>query len=501
MILSPQEYSSAPVRELLDAAARGYVPLDHRLVRALLERGDSALPDFVRFPIQPREGDRFRLPEFRLDVARQLRTPAALPFLAEYARARRFDFPDELTEAFVELGPAAVETLLALDQESSGASDVRFALAGLGARDPRILKVLLDLLETDVAEGAIALGLYGDPAARAALEQALERVRNEEWLCQAVQASLEQLDSPPQAAPEPFDIWPLYPAEAAPLFDAFENGELLEFLASPIPEYRVGAVQMLTFGELPAEIARRVFLVAQADPDTQVRATAWECLDGVDDPKEIPQALRDKLEDATAPIEERAGALVALSRAAREDEALHRLILEFSERSETRERAVKAMWHSADRRFESRVAAALDDPDTGVLQQAITAAGMLGMVAQLGRIERFFEQDDLREAALFAYALAAPAEVTPARMRKLFSKIDDLAGGLDEDESEIVGQALDDRLEASGRAPIFLAGQPPETAEDEAPEPPAAAAKAAPAGRNDPCPCGSGKKYKKCCGR
>ena len=24
---------------------------------------------------------------------------------------------------------------------------------------------------------------------------------------------------------------------------------------------------------------------------------------------------------------------------------------------------------------------------------------------------------------------------------------------------------------------------------------------AAPAGRNDPCPCGSGKKYKKCCGR
>ena len=24
---------------------------------------------------------------------------------------------------------------------------------------------------------------------------------------------------------------------------------------------------------------------------------------------------------------------------------------------------------------------------------------------------------------------------------------------------------------------------------------------AAPVGRNDPCPCGSGKKYKKCCGR
>jgi preprotein translocase subunit SecA len=30
-------------------------------------------------------------------------------------------------------------------------------------------------------------------------------------------------------------------------------------------------------------------------------------------------------------------------------------------------------------------------------------------------------------------------------------------------------------------------------------EPPKAAGKKV--GRNDPCPCGSGKKYKKCCGR
>jgi hypothetical protein len=120
---------------------------------------------------------------------------------------------------------------------------------------------------------------------------------------------------------------------------------------------------------------------------------------------------------------------------------------------------------------------------------------MFGMVSQLGRIERFFDEEDFREAALFAYALAAPSEATPARMRKLFSKIEDLAGGLDEEERVIVGKALDDRLEAYGRAPVFLGGETPETAEGEAPEPPA------PAGRNDPCPCGSGKKYKKCCGR
>lgn len=33
------------------------------------------------------------------------------------------------------------------------------------------------------------------------------------------------------------------------------------------------------------------------------------------------------------------------------------------------------------------------------------------------------------------------------------------------------------------------------------PHPPRGPAGAAPVGRNDPCPCGSGKKYKKCCGR
>jgi len=39
--------------------------------------------------------------------------------------------------------------------------------------------------------------------------------------------------------------------------------------------------------------------------------------------------------------------------------------------------------------------------------------------------------------------------------------------------------------------------------EDDAPIPDVPVEKASsnrPAGRNDPCPCGSGKKYKKCCG-
>ncbi len=502
MIFSPDRYQDASVFELLAEAERGYVPLDQRLVRALVERGDSVFPDFIHTLQETREDERVPMDEIVLDVARHLRTPASLPFLAEYARAYSFEFPDELTEAFVELGDAPVETLLALYEESSGAADVRFTLAGLGVRDPRILEKLLDLFQTDVAEGSIALGLYGDPAAKPALEKALAGAADDERLRQEIEAAIGEIDHADTTHPEPFDIWPLYPEEDSPYFAAFETAELLEFLASPVPDYRLRAVKMLTFDEPPVEIARRVFDVARTDADTGVRAVAWECLEGIHEPAQIETAVRARAADVTAPIEERAGALVALAHEAREDEALQRLILEFYERPEAREQAVKAMWHSGDRRFESRIPEALGDPDLGVRRQAVTAAGMFGMVALLGRIESLFEDEDLRDAALYAYSLAAPGPVTPARMRAIYARIEDLAGSLDEKEGVIVGKALDDRLEAHGQPPVFQNEESREGEEEDTSQEAGAVSTAlAKVGRNDPCPCGSGKKYKKCCGQ
>ncbi|HEY1204550.1 MAG: SEC-C metal-binding domain-containing protein [Bryobacteraceae bacterium] len=501
MILNPDGYADASVFELLAEAERGYVPLDRRLARTLVERGDSIFPDFIRYLEEPCEDERLDLDVcvFALDVARQLRTPAALPFLAEQARRDAFEFSDELTEAFVELGEASVETLLGLYDESDGAPDVRFAMAGLGVRHPRILETLLDLLEADPAEGSIVLGLYGDPAAKPALEKALAAAGDNERLRQEIEGAIREIDGADATHPEPFDIWPLYPEEETPFFAAFETAELLKFLASPVPEYRLRAVKMLTFEEPPPEIARRVLEVAKTDPDMGVRAMAWECLEGIHEPAEIEKAVRARVEDAEAPVEERAGALVALAHEARDDEALHRLILEFYERPETRERAVRAMWHSGDRRFESRIPEAFGDPDLGVRRQAVTAAGMFGMVGQLGRMERLFEDGDLRDTALYAYALAAPGPVTPARMRGLYTRIEDLAGGLNEQEGAIVGKALDDRLEAHDQPPVFHIEEDREAEEEDAP--PLTEAKPAKVGRNDPCPCGSGKKYKKCCGQ
>jgi preprotein translocase subunit SecA len=58
--------------------------------------------------------------------------------------------------------------------------------------------------------------------------------------------------------------------------------------------------------------------------------------------------------------------------------------------------------------------------------------------------------------------------------------------------------ALDERLTLHGHSPVFFPDVEPESGENPAETEGAVAATKV--GRNDPCPCGSGKKYKKCCG-
>ena len=70
-------------------------------------------------------------------------------------------------------------------------------------------------------------------------------------------------------------------------------------------------------------------------------------------------------------------------------------------------------------------------------------------------------------------------------------------------ETELVKFALDERLRMQGLAPVFEGTE--EEREADAQAEPAGTAQPQPAvpqkiGRNDPCPCGSGKKYKKCHG-
>ncbi len=117
--------------------------------------------------------------------------------------------------------------------------------------------------------------------------------------------------------------------------------------------------------------------------------------------------------------------------------------------------------------------------------------------------------------------LAMPGETTRGRVKGMLRKIDELAG-LSADEADLVQFALDERLRLHGLAPVFEAEQHDEHdhsahehgnhghkdhdhehgAHDHQ-NTAAPATEALPAqkpGRNDPCPCGSGKKYKKCHG-
>jgi HEAT repeat protein len=493
-ILSPEEYASVSTYDLLRAAALCQVGLDHRLLRVILDRGDAALPDILRFFQEDREDDRIDLDEDLLNIARQLRTPAAVPFLIEYARESGDSFPEELTLAFVELGPAAVEPLLKLHKHANLASDVAFTLAALGVRDPRVLELLVRELEASPHEGAINLGLYGDPAAKPALEAALAKAGDDADR-RAIAAAIEDLDSgKPNEPPEPFDIWAKYPEREEPLFGVLEDDELKEFLRSPLAEYRAHAVRSLGMGHPDPETVAKILNFARTDPDVEVRADSWEALEQNVDEPEVGKAMKSRLNDASVPDVERAGIAAAMAADYGREEPLHGAIRELYAVPEARARAIRAMWHSLDRRFAQYIPPHLDDPDPEVRTQAVAAVGWLGIVSQLKRIEQLFDEEDLRGPALYAYSLAAPGEVTPARTRSLFRKIEDLAGGLSENEGALVRKALDDRLQLHGQEPIFNDSESWEEDEEEEPEP------AAKIGRNDPCPCGSGKKYKKCCG-
>ena len=78
----------------------------------------------------------------------------------------------------------------------------------------------------------------------------------------------------------------------------------------------------------------------------------------------------------------------------------------------------------------------------------------------------------------------------------MLRKIDTIAH-LSSSEAELVMFALDERLRLAGLDPVFAAEDPEQEIEEPEPPPPAPSGKV---GRNDPCPCGSGKKYKKCHG-
>ncbi len=495
MILSPQEYSARTPRELLEAAARGFVGIDQRWLRALLSRPGDTAAAVVEFAQEDREEDRADLTADLIALLRHLRRPEALPFLLAQVEKYPEDIDYDLVAAFRALGAAAVEPLLELYARAGEEAkpEIAFLLASLGVRDGRILELLLQNLAGDAVEAAHCLASYGDPAAAQAIRAAAAQA-GEAWQRTSLEASavLLEVGGTQEEEEEPFDLFAEYPEEVDPRFDLLDEAEIEAFLASPEPDYRAFAVAELTHEGVPEHLTARLLRLAQEDPSPEVRGLAWENLGEVArrNPA-VREAMAVRLRGEQFALEERCGALVALAMIEREKKAFRETILRFYAMPEARVKAMQAMILAAHEDFIPFFRRHLEDADEVVRLQAMQGVGFYELTEEAERLVPAFAIEELRDEALPCYALAAPAEMNRRGMRQLYERIERLAGGLSEDEETAVKDAINLRLDRHDLEPLY--------GEDGALLAPATVVSGKP-GRNDPCPCGSGKKYKKCCG-
>ena len=495
--------------ELLKAAASGRVGVDRRFLQSLLEQPDAA-SDILRFSRTPQDEFPINVDPLLTDLFRHYQSPEALDFYIDSIRRAPEDVDDSLIQALLPFTDKAAAPLLALYEElgEEQGSDIAFLLAALRVRDPRVLQLLLDRLEYDAGDGAFCLGLYGDPAARPALEKMAAAVPAAETdLRREIAYALEQLDAPePQYQPEPFDLFADYPAKELPPFEVLDESERLTMLSSDDAEIRAGAAHSFFNQELEKAVRQALFEVAKNDAAGKVRGEAWASLGDATENAAIRDAMIAALNDDSRTIDERGGAAVGLYAVADRDDVRQGLESLYEHGGPARIRALEAMWRSLWEPYSKYFAPHLDDADPALVRHALRGAGYFRLTAQAEKIASYFDREDpfdeLRDDALFAYALAMPGETTRGRIKGMLRKIDALAK-LSGPETELVKFALDERLRLHSLAPVFEAEQAAEHDHEHdapvspGPEPPSAQP---PPGRNDLCPCGSGKKFKKCHG-
>lgn len=497
----------ASAGELLREAAQGRLGVDRRLVQSILDAGADGIREVLEFAHASHEQDRINLDPLLVDLFRHWGTPQALEFLISAIRRDPEDVSDDLIQALLPHGALAVDPLLQLYEElgEEQGPDIAFLLAGLHVRDPRVLEVLLDRLQFDAADGALCLELYHDPAARPALETMLAEIPAEDAsdhseLRRDLEHALQELDEPaPVYEPVPFDIMKEYPARELPAFEVLSEPERLKLIESPDPETRAGAAHSFFNQELDPRTRATLLRLAQSDPDANVRGRAWESLADATEDAGIRDAMLAVLTDTSRDIAERGGAAVGLYAVADRDDANKAIEALYEEDRETaRAKALESMWRSLWKPYARFFPQHLDDANREIVRQALRGAGYFQLTRHAGEIASYFDREgdleDLREDALFAYALAMPGETTRGRIRGMLRKIDTLAD-LSASEAELVMFALDERLRLAGLDPVFATAD-----ESDAPEQSTEPEATGKVGRNDPCPCGSGKKYKKCHG-
>ncbi len=461
MFLDPDKLDQASPAEVLDAASRGHLGLDHRFLRALLSRRDEALPAIRAFAERDRSGDAVDLAPEIIALFRAWNLPDAIPFLISYVKEDPENVPDEVIEALVALGQPALEPLLALykelDEAESG--EVAFILANLHIRDGRILRLLLDRIAFDLSDTTLLLGIYGDPAAIPALEAAAEGLQQSDAeLRKELAETIAALQNPPADTaaepPAPLDIWALYPETDTLPMDLLDEDDRFELMAHPVDEVRAAAVHSFFNQELTPEGRGQLLKLAQTDPSVIVRARAWEALINSTDEPEVIEAMLVALRTSDLPLEERSGLLVGLAPEADRNEV--RLAMnELYKQPPGRAKALEAMWRSMHPSFRDYFAKHLDDPDLEIRRGAVWGVGYYGIKSELERLRKLFSDEELRSDALFAYSLVLPSDLSRGRMKGLLARIEKDAKGLSEMEEELVKAALDERLMLGGKEPVF----------------------------------------------
>jgi hypothetical protein len=464
LFLDPNKLADATPAEVLESAANGHLGLDHRFLHSLLDRPAESLPAALQAAERDTSHDAVDLEPELIALFRYWKTPDALPFFIRCVREAPEEIRDEVVEALVELGQPALEPLLTLyyDLDESESGEVAFILANLGVRDPRVLNILLDRLERDPSDGIFLLSLYGDPAARHAIEkEASELGEISEALKNEISEILEQLTEASSAEGsqkghenEPFDIWALYPEEADLPVELLDEDERAELFQHPVPSMRAAAAASFFNRELNADLRSKLLALARNDSSPGVRARAWEALTNATEETEVVEAMLTGLRNPEVSIEERGGLLVGLAPEADRNE-VRTAIVDLYNAPQGRAKALEAMWRSLHPSFRDYFAKHLDDPNLEIRRGAVWGIGYYGLTSELDRLRQLFDDEDLRSDALFAYALAVPAEISRGRIKGLLTRIEKEADGLSETEEELIKAALDERLMLAGKEPLF----------------------------------------------
>ena len=463
MFLDPTKLNESSPAEILDAAAQGHLGLDHRFLHALLDRKNEALPAVLAFAKRDRGADGIDLAPELIALFRHWKSPEAVSFLIRYVGEDPEDVPDEAIEALVEIGAPALEPLLtlyaSLDESESG--EIAFVLANLRVHDRRILDLLLKRLPYDLSDTVLLLSIYADPAAVPGLDAAAKELGPDDVeIKKEIASARESLLSGDGAAEkttldeDASDIWTLYPEEAQVPVELLNEDDRTELLDHAIDSVRDAAASSFFNRELTPPQRKRLLARAQSDSSVKVRARAWEALTSATEQTEVVEAMLSALRKADMPVEERGGLLVGLAPEADRNEVRTAITAQY-EAVGGRAKALEAMWRSVHPSFREHFAKHLNDPDLETRRAAVWGVGYYGLRGELDKIRKLFDEEELRSDALFAYALAVPAEVSRGRMKGLLTRIERDANGLSEIEQEFVKAALDERLMLAGKEPFF----------------------------------------------